>query len=102
MERNTEERVRGGKRNGRTVARKLISVKEKKEERRRIRIGWINGTASFTTGSAIRFLLIALKYLQSFFKILLGRGHAKESGNCNATVISENHRRFQAGNCFPD
>jgi hypothetical protein len=33
---------------------------------------------------------------------LLGRGHTKENGNCNATVISQKRQRFQAGNWFPD
>jgi hypothetical protein len=37
-----------------------------------------------------------------FFKIVLGRGHTKETDNCNATEISEDSRRFQAGNWFPD
>jgi hypothetical protein len=37
-----------------------------------------------------------------FFKTLLGRGHIKETGNCNETVIPENHCRLQAGNWFPE
>jgi hypothetical protein len=32
----------------------------------------------------------------------LGRGHTKETGNRNATAISEKNRRFQPGNWFPD
>jgi hypothetical protein len=32
----------------------------------------------------------------------LGRGNAKETGNCNATAISGKIRRFQAGNWLPD
>jgi hypothetical protein len=33
---------------------------------------------------------------------ILGRGHTKETGNCNATAICEKNRRFQAGTWFPD
>jgi hypothetical protein len=33
---------------------------------------------------------------------VLGRGHTKETGNRNATSISEKCRRFPAGNWFPD
>jgi hypothetical protein len=36
------------------------------------------------------------------FYVLLGRWHTKETGNRNATGISEKCRRFQAGNWFPD
>jgi hypothetical protein len=33
---------------------------------------------------------------------IYGWGHTKETGNRNETAISENCRRFQAGNLFPD
>jgi hypothetical protein len=40
----------------------------------------------------------------SFFGVrsTLGRGRPKETGNCNATAISEKSHRFKAGNWFPD
>jgi hypothetical protein len=45
----------------------------------------------------------ALTATKEISKLLeLGRGHTKETGNCNATSISEKNRRFQAGNWFPD
>jgi hypothetical protein len=33
---------------------------------------------------------------------VLGRGHTKETGNRNATAISEKRHRLEAGNWFPD
>jgi hypothetical protein len=33
---------------------------------------------------------------------ILGREHTKETGNRNATAISEKSHRFQAGDWFPD
>jgi hypothetical protein len=37
-----------------------------------------------------------------FFLLDSGRGHTKETGNRNATAISEKFHGFQAGNWFPD
>jgi hypothetical protein len=36
------------------------------------------------------------------FFLVQGRGDTMETGNCNATAISEKNRRLQAGNWFPD
>jgi hypothetical protein len=73
-----------------------------------------SGTKKNVSGSTEcpSLLLTIFQSLRKFLRIksncssglqiweLQGRGYTKETGNCNATAISEKCRRFQAGNWF--